>query len=222
MNKKAAVFSIAPERLQVLVVRPDWQSSPDLETVASLRQKGAIENIVGSISEISFGRPKMVQLNTEALGTSIQLLRYRPDLSLYLLYLTCSFRPAADTDFIRSQLKIKVVSREHTVECLALDLFPRDVYMEARYERAFSLSPSLKFSFEKAASAKVKVGQGSVSEAYLHYDPEIVAFGIGEAVFGWDFNRSKSRAIRGVRDLYAVVEAPPGPLGLKYALDAQI
>jgi hypothetical protein len=215
-------YSFQDEKDYVLTARADLRSSPDFNDLAALRQKGVIENLLGSFSEVFFGKPKVVELDKTVLGKFINLKTYNITSRLFLVYLTCTFRPAPDTDFIRGSLKLRICYAENQRGCLVLDLFPREVYMTVNYKKSVKLSPSLKLSFDKISSAEIAVGEVSASEEYMRYEPEITAFGTGETTFGWDFNRSKSRPIRGIKDLYSMIEAPREPKSMRYAIDADI
>ncbi len=215
------IFSFEKENEDFIILHPDIKSSPDYDVIKNFRHRSTIENVLGSQSEVWLSKPKIIEVDKSSLSGELKIKTGGAYSKLYLLYCTCSFRPAPDTDFIRAGLRMRL-SQDTNIKCNVIDLFPRDVDMTSNYKKEFKLSPSLKLSFEKVGGAEIALGEVSKAKEYVRYDPEILAFGTGDAEFGWDFNRSMSRPIRGIKDLYALFGAGDGLVTLQYFLTADI
>jgi len=203
---------------------------PDPEVVRKMnaRAQATITSLLGDKNEVWLGQPEVFDLVSLGLlsGTNLpaNLVAMAKSADLLVTQLACSFRPAPDCEFVRATVRAWIESDSLSSERpIAYDLFPRSVEIPISYKRAFSLKPDLTFSFEKVAQLEVSAFDTEVSYSYLKYEPEITAFGTGEANPGWDFNKTKSRPIRGVKDLFVLLKKPKGsPLAVRFEISAWV
>jgi hypothetical protein len=155
---------------------------------------------------VSIGRPEWWDLRkvlqpTE--GNASPLLR---DLltryDLFLVQLVCSLTPQDKSTITSAEFSASLISSQDTSNApVAHDLFPSNVSRSEERNVKMKLSPSLKFQ-------KLEAGLGEIGldMEYKVLIPEVTAFGLGEASFGWILTGSSQWPVVGVRCFYAVVK----------------
>lgn len=171
------------------------------------REKSVLKDILGARNEMWLGRPRVYDITHYASELDTAPLSELKGDRIYFVHCMCSFRPASKCEFVRASLRIFLEGMwAHEVPAVALDLFPRDIYVPVTYRRTFKVAPSLTIGAQKLIEAKLSLIEGEISREYVAYEPEIVAFGSYESEFGWDFNRTKARTLRGMRDLFFIAQ----------------
>lgn len=193
-----------------------------LEGLVDVREKDVIKDFLGARNEIWLGRPRVHKVTeTEDLPTGEGKSNKLPQQEFFV-QCSCSFRPAAGCEFIRASLRVYLNSdSEEVPPPIALDLFPKDIYLPVNYSRSFKIAPSVGITVQKDVEAKVSLFESEVSSKYIAYEPEIIAFGSLESEFGWDFNPTRARAIRGIRDLFFLLRGNPSS-EIRFQLTATI
>lgn len=189
------------------------QPEPSQYDELNVRAKGTISSLFGEQNEIWLGRPHAFDLRSLPITDGSPEEAYARQLlqssDLILVQFACSFRSAPECNFVRATVTIAMRNAFEHARCpIAYDMFPIEVMMPVTFKRTLSISPNVKLDFAKVAQAEVSAFKVENASEYIVYQPEIVAFGKGESTAGWDFNKSSSRSILGVKDLFVLVEKP--------------
>lgn len=168
---------------------------------------------------VSIGRPEWwnvrqlsVHQGVESDALLRELLR-RHD--VFLVRFACSLVPKEAEMIASAHFVVTTESEGSDGSTVAHDLLPMNVVNEEKSSVSFKLSPSLKF--EK----KIELGLGEVSTTveFVSLEPEIVAFGLGAARFGWMMRPSRRQRLLGVRSFFALLKCPRGvtkvPISMK-------
>jgi len=203
---------------------------PDPEVLKSINTRGhaTIISMLGDENELWLGKPEvfdllsLYQLSGQSLPPQLALISGAAD--LLMVQFACSFRSAPECEFVQATVKIlmqgDINSRETPV---TQDVFPREVDMPISYKRSISVSPELKIGCQPVPQIEASAFSYERSSEYLKYEPEITAFGVGESNPGWDFNKSRARPIRGIKDLFVLIKKPRmAPLEVQFDVSALV
>ncbi len=188
-----------------------------LEEQRSQRAHEEIRTLLGRRNKVSVGVPIVVELSVlmqagELLHEARSLLeRY----DFFLVRFACSFLPDTGCRFTWARFGIALTAKDIAgVEVpdhpFAYDLFPREIHQFRKRVRGIKLTPSLKLDFGPATVVEAEAGEVTRSEEYLDYEPEIVAFGLLDSDFAWDFRATKGKSVMGSSDLFALITKPKG------------
>lgn len=188
-----------------------------------LRDKALLSSVLGAVNEVWLGQPQVYDLLSLA-GEKIPdgwvaIARSR---NLLLVNFACSFRPAPSCDFVKASVRVLLRSEPSTEKPIALDIFPKEVYIPTTYRRDLKIAPSISIGVDKVASAEASLFEIGTTQEYVRYDPEITAFGSGEAEFGWDFNKTRARPIKGIKDLFVIIQTSGDRLTVCFDVGAEI
>lgn len=195
-----------------LVVIEATPAQNDVEAL-NVRDKGTIQTLLGAKNEIWIGEPRVYAVDknksSSGLPSEVQNLSVvnDPKKEYVLVHFACSFRPAPNCEFVRASLEVEIVPKQlDSSSAIAFEIFPTEVYLPITYKRAVSITPTLKLQFEKVMQIEASAFKTETSAEYITYQPELTAFGQGDHIFGWDFNKSSGRTIRGVKELFVVLQ----------------
>jgi hypothetical protein len=129
--------------------------------------------------------------------------------------LAVSFVPARGRQFGWARLDAELLVPEGVAPApLVRDMFPRSVHSAARYERTFTVAPSLALSFTELAD-----GSGPVA---LEYQPRIDAVGLLTDTAAWIFEGAGRTGLRGAYELFVIATVPSGtPASLRMNVTAE-
>lgn len=206
------------------------QGRADKQTLRELNVRGhtTISSVLGDQNELWLGKPEVFDLFSLYQSSGLSLPQRFAALhglsDLLVVQLACSFKPAPECEFVQATVRVLMQSLSHSHEVpVALDLFPRNVDMPVSYKRSISVSPHLQISSQQVLQIEASAFSHEASSEYLKYEPEITAFGVGESNPGWDFNKSKARAIRGIKDLFIFIKKPQGsPIEIQFDVSAWV
>lgn len=191
------------------------QAQVDQEVIKDLdtRAQATIVSLLGDRNQVWLGKPEAFDLlslcNASGKDPPISLMLMMRTADLVVIQLACSFRPAPECQFVRATVRVWLECDVGSVDQpIAYDLFPREVVLPVSYKRTFSVSPELKLGFEKVSQIEASAFSLESSRTYVVYEPEIISFGVGDSCPGWDLNKTVSRPIRGVKDLFILVKKP--------------
>jgi hypothetical protein len=77
-----------------------------------------------------------------------------------------------------------------------------------RVEQEITASSGAKITPELKVGVVTLGGEGSAEREFIVYQPNVLAFGIGETDPAWEFTPSKGRKLHGVQILHLLVSAP--------------
>lgn len=209
-------------------IAEDWMriyAQPESEVLDQLnvRDKGTVTSLLGDKNEIWLGRPEVFDVRPllpakVPQGEFLRQILQTHD--MVLIQFACSFRPHPQCEFVRATVQVHIENEVEQVEQpIAYDVFPAEVMMPVTYRRSFSISPSLKLGFVQVAQVEVSAFKKESSREYIIYQPEIVGFGKGESCPGWDFNRTSSRKIIGMKDLFiSIKKVKHSPIRLRLSV----
>lgn len=184
------------EEWAIIDAKPDQQTLDDL----IVRGPVVVKSLLGDSNQIWMGRPEVLGIQKDISNCY----------DLVLIQFACSFRPAPECDFVSATIQIEIEDQLPSKESpIVHDIFPREVVMPVTYKRTFAFDPNAKISLEKIAQIEVSALKLENSSEYILYQPQITTFGKGTEQFGWDFNKTKSQKIIGVKDLFFVVKKLP-------------
>lgn len=120
--------------------------------------------------------------------------------------------------FVYVRIPISIRGKEFDVRFVGLDI---DLGAEANQINCWSMQPlrveqEIKVKTTSGINSKIDLkligigGQESASGEVVVYQPTITAFGIGEAVPGWEFTPTEGRELNGVQLLHLVVKMRKG------------
>lgn len=210
--------------LVIAQAKPDQEAVKDLDT----RAQATIVSLLGDKNQVWLGRPEAFDLlslskaSGKELPATLMLIMQTSD--LVVIQLACSFRPAPQCQFVRATVRVWLeCEASQADQPIAYDLFPREVVLPVSYKRTLSVSPELKLGFEKVSQLEASAFSLERSRTYVVYEPEIISFGVGDSCPGWDFNKTVSRPIRGVKDLFILVKKPRSiPLKVRFDVSAWV
>lgn len=177
-----------------------------------IRDPVSIVGILGT-NQIWVGKPRIIDVRNNANAENEHYLSLLPsDHDVFLVQISCSFRASPKCKFIRATMhfKLESIGNNHLSDPLFIDIHPLEVVMPVTYKRIFSINPQIEFSLEKVAQVNASAFNVENSREYLIYQPQITAFGKGTNEVGWDFSRTSGRDLRGIIDLFALVQKPKG------------
>jgi len=151
--------------------------------------------------DIMLAWPESARLASEIASTVRQF-------DFYAVRLACSFLPDRSCRFVWARMMIDLVGRsmgsKPSSAAIVMDLFPRDVGVERKYKRAYSINPRLKYAFVEAA-AELKSETEAVS-----YEPQLTAAGLLTGSPSWTFESTGRSGIAGSRELFMILKKPKG------------
>ncbi|MEO7913264.1 MAG: hypothetical protein ABIV47_26750 [Roseiflexaceae bacterium] len=204
-----------PESIPELVVAYG-QPDPSIREQLEVRGSAEITSLLGDKNEVSIGQPQSFDLLSllaaDHKRPSAMIEAQADKADFVLVQFPCSFRPAADCEFIRASIRVHLELEQPNPhgKPIAYDMFPREVETPITVKRSFSASSDLKLSFAKLAELTVAAGKAEVTQEYISYEPAITPFALGAEAPGWDLNKTKARPIHGSRELFIVVKKPKG------------
>jgi hypothetical protein len=169
-----------------------------------------IKTLLGRKNRILIGTPQACNVLAhwpENDSLDADIAADRRDWDFFRVRLACSFVPARGCRITWARVIAELVTIEAAgsgTASIAFDLFPRDVTLERRFKRAFSITPSLKFTF-----AELDL-QGSTETDAISYEPQMDAAGLLTATPTWTFRSSDHSGLVGSRELFMLIKTPRG------------
>ncbi len=178
-----------------------------------LRSQAVVESVFGARNQVSMSQPEvasvLAMVDAQPGALSPFITQHRDHFDFWLIHWACSFRAAPDCEFIRASVQVQLeVEPDRSPGAVAIDMFPREIETPLTLKRTFKLSPELKLSFAEVLKAEMSAGAVENSAEYLHYEPAVTTFALGEATPSWEFTATKARPVRGSRDLFLLVKKP--------------
>lgn len=214
--------------IQKTLVRAKGQA--DAQTLGELNTRGhtIITSVLGDQNEIWLGKPEvfdlcaLYQASHQSLPPHLATISQSSD--LLLVHFACSFKSAPECEFVQATVRVLLQSPSNpNGSPVALDIFPRNVDMPISYKRGISVSPDLKIGSQQVPQIEASAFSYESSSEYVKYEPEITAFGVGESDPGWDFNKSRARSIRGVKNLFVLIKRSRGfPMEVRFDVSAWV
>ena len=178
---------------------------PNEDIVENYRGKATITSIFGGDNFIYFGEPQVKKIEDSIPRVLYQGLSN--DEELFFVNFPVSFRPAHDCQFTSATVQVIVNNLKQGIKApVVVDLFPQNVFMPMTFKRTVSVSPQIKVEVSKVAQVDASALKMENTKEYLIYQPTQIAFGKGTNVVGWDFKRSPSRGIVGIKDLFLLIK----------------
>ena len=195
----------------------------------SVRSTADIRSLLDDPNRVTLSRPEcidVVELSTKhRLQLSPFIASQVPQYDFWVVRWACTFRPSPSCEFVRASVAIELSQSRSAIKgnAVAYDMFPRSVDIPITVKRTYSVSPEIQFKFTESIEGKVTLGSAERSSEYTVYEPEITAFGFRESSAGWDFDRTRARPVRGIKELYLLVKKPKGdPLWGRFKLSASV
>lgn len=204
-----------PEQMSELLTADGQLDEKALESI-KLRNTATIRDLLDAPNRITLSRPECFDLialsATQGVRLSPMIASQGDRSDFWAVHWACTFRPSPTSEFVRASVAVQLELTPPTPnsEAVAYDMFPRDVKTPITVKRGFTISPEIQFKFGEIAEASAKVGSAERASEYALYEPQISAFALGESTPGWDFERTKGQAVRGVKELYLLVKKPKG------------
>jgi hypothetical protein len=151
----------------------------------------------------------------QTLPAELSLLLREAD--FYLLLLACSFRPARDSQVAWARFTAYLRAKVGGQQPIAFDLFPREIYEQAKTDLRVSISPSLKF-----AEVELSPGEVVTTIEVRKLEPVIIGYGALEPAPNWDFEQHKDYPLRGSKFSYLIVKKPHGAEAVRLTLDLTV
>jgi len=207
------IHPVPPETMPTMLAAEGYPDEKLVEQI-KLRSGAVIESLFGAKNQVWLSQPESINLlaltdkRKDALSPFIMAQANQAD--FWLIHWACSFRPASGCEFVRASVEVRLETDAPAAPAgaIAIDMFPREIETPITLKRSLGLSPELKFSFAEVVNAEASLAEIGSSTEYIHYEPEITTFALGEPTPGWDFNKTKARPIRGSRDLFLLVKKP--------------
>ena len=135
---------------------------------------------------------------------------------MFLVQFAFSLTPPEGSTISNTQFYVKVGPTGGDENAtVAHDLSPLSITHSEESNVKVKLAPSLRF--EKIA--EVSLGEVSFDLKYAVLTPEITAFGMGEAEFGWMLRGSSRWPLQGVRSFHAILRQPRGSQSIPIVLN---
>lgn len=179
---------------------------PDELNIEGYRGKAEISSLLGDKNEIYFGEPFIKKLE----GNYPGIMSTKEE--LIFVHLPVSFRPARECEFISTsvQLSLLELNEVESKRGVFVDIFPLNIYMPATYKQSVSISPQMKIELSKISQIEVSALKHENSKEYIIYQPSLIAFGKGASTAGWDFEKTLSGSIQGIKDLFVLISKDKG------------
>lgn len=187
-----------------------------------LKRSGGHQDIILPKERValSIGRPvwyDLHQYSLQSISNDNPLLR---DLlaryDMFLVQFAFSLTPPEGSTISNTQFYVKICPPgDDESTTVAYDLSPLSIIHSDERNVKFKLAPSLKF--EKIVD--VSLGEASFDLKYAVLTPEITAFGVGEAEFGWMLRGSTRWPLQGVRSFHAILKQPRGSQSILIVLN---
>jgi hypothetical protein len=193
---------------------PLFEEPLDVDDEGLRRERGSKDAVI-----IDNEMRLLFQQNRMALTKGKTLLFPGPEAGLvfYVVPLTCMVQSHPSCRFQWARV---VVDLKPTPRAKVQDLSPREVRGDHPVTLETKFAAGLKFEvLEKVLRGEIKP---EVSSSRTVYYPEIVSIGVGTSKAVWDFLALTSDYLHADRELYLLVQAPPGPLNVHFQLQAKV
>lgn len=91
---------------------------------------------------------------------------------------------------------------------IAVDLFPKEVMQELHVETKLSVTPNIKFNFNKVAEVDIG-GHTETDKTFITLVPQILAYGEGEREFYWEYTPGTNRSVySGTKQAVVLLRVP--------------
>lgn len=216
---------VVPEEIDNPLYEGSLEFSPAAIEIAAREKGGGIppRELGSAKPSVTLGMPQwwnlahLVRERGEALPAELSLLLR--DANFYLVQLACSFRPARDSEIEWVRFAAYLRPKTGQDNPVAFDIFPREIYEEAKRDVKVSIAPSLKFAAFEGVTAEGKPGEIATTIEFRKLEPVIIGYGVLESAPNWDFEKHKLHPLRGSRFCYLVVKKPHGAEAVRLALD---
>jgi hypothetical protein len=134
--------------------------------------------------------------------------RWQPPLGgarYYLVQLAFSLRVNGNTQITSATFCLHLHDPQATSQAIVFDAFPREELAANPRPVKLALSPSLKLD-----KTEVSVGGVESTIDFGQATPVIRSDGLAEATFCWRYASHPAHPLIGSRQMYAVIEVPPG------------
>jgi hypothetical protein len=165
---------------------------------------------------ISIGRPTCIALDVNSVDEEARVfLQGQPDVTFWLLGLTCSFRADDDEPIERAWLEVRLETTQPTGAAAptAWSMEPVKLSDPMQVTRVTKLDGSLKLT---TPVVPIEVGPSmgrETTESAEQELPFVEAFREGTSRPSWIFSRTKITDVRGIHRLRTVIELPAGATG---------